>query len=89
MRFDAESQIKGYHEYMNAWTPEICEILKTCLEPETVNDRFAVAVENKAQILGHLKANEIQVVLWRQYSGSFVLNMEIHFKWKVEEKGST
>ena len=81
MRFDAESQIKGYHEYMNEWTPEIGEILKTCLEPENVNDRFAVAVENNAQILGHLKTNEIQVVLWRQYSGSFVLNMEIHFKW--------
>ena len=29
--------------------PEIGEILKTCLEPENVVDRFAVAVENKVK----------------------------------------
>ena len=52
--FDVESHIKGYHAYMNEWTPEISEILKTSLEPENVNDRFAVAVEKEGQIVGHL-----------------------------------
>ena len=31
VKFDVESQIKGYHIYMNQWTPEIVESLKTCL----------------------------------------------------------
>ena len=49
-----ERHIKGYHAYMNELTPEIGEILKTCLEPENVVDRFAVAVEKEGQITGHL-----------------------------------
>ena len=53
-RLDVESHIKGYHVYMNEWTPEIGEILKTCLEPKNVVDRFAVAVEKEGQIVGHL-----------------------------------
>ena len=53
-RFDVESHIKGYHAYMNEWTPETGEILKTRLEPENVVDRFAVAVEKEDQIVGHL-----------------------------------
>ena len=28
-RFDVEPHIKGYHGYMNEWTSEIGEILKT------------------------------------------------------------
>ena len=51
-RFDVESQIKGYHAYMNEWTPEIGEILKIRLEPENVVDRFAGAVEKESQIVG-------------------------------------
>ena len=35
-RFDVESHIKGYHVYINEWTPEIGEIFKTRLEPEYV-----------------------------------------------------
>ena len=54
MRFYVEFQIKGYHAYMNEWTPEIDEILKTRLEPENVVDRFVVAVEKEGQIFGHL-----------------------------------
>ena len=42
-RFDVESHIKGYHAYMNEWTPETGEILKTRLEPENV-----------VEIVGHL-----------------------------------
>ena len=59
-RFGVESHIKGYHAYMNKWTPKIGEILKTRLEHENVVDRFAVAVEKEGQIDVYTK--EIQVV---------------------------
>ena len=49
-----EPHIKGCHAFMNELTPEIGEILKTCLEPKNVVDRFAVAVEKEGQITGHL-----------------------------------
>ena len=47
-----DSHIRGYHAYMNAWTPEIGEILKTRLEAANVVHRFAVAVEKEGQIVG-------------------------------------
>ena len=53
-RFDVESHIKRYYAYMNEWTPEIGEILKTCLDPENTVDRFAVEVEKEGQIVEHL-----------------------------------
>ena len=37
-RFDGESHIKGFDVYMNGWTPEIGETLKTRLEQENVVD---------------------------------------------------
>ena len=40
-RFDVEPYIKRYHAYMNEWTPEIGENLKTCLELENAVDKFA------------------------------------------------
>ena len=40
--------------YMNEWMPEISKILKTRLEPESVVNWFAVAVEKEGQIVEHL-----------------------------------
>ena len=39
---------------MNEWISEIGETLKTCLEPENIVDKIAVAVEKESQIVGHL-----------------------------------
>lgn len=39
---------------MNEWTSEIGETLKTCLEPENIVNKIAVAVEKEGQIVGHL-----------------------------------
>ena len=50
-RFDVESHIKGYHVYINEWTPEIGEIFKTRLEPEYVVDRFEVEILQEGQIV--------------------------------------
>ena len=50
-RFDLESHIKGYHVYINEWTPEIGEFFKTRLEPEYVVDRFEVEILQEGQIV--------------------------------------
>lgn len=83
-----ERHIKGYHAYMNELTPEIGEILKTCLEPKNVVDRFAVAVEKEGQITGHLNKGKSGRFA-KLYSLSYVRNKEIHVKLKFEGKRST
>ena len=44
--FETESVIKGYHAYVNDWTPILGENLSTRPEPENEND---------AWVIGHLK----------------------------------
>ena len=53
--FETESVIKGYHAYMNDWTPIVGENLSTRLEPENEIDKYAVAVTKDARGIGHLK----------------------------------
>ena len=42
--FETESVIKGYHAYMNDWTPILGENLSTRPERENEIDKYAVAV---------------------------------------------
>ena len=53
--FETESVIKGYHAYMNDWTPILGENLSTRPESESEIDKYAVAVTKDAQVIGHLK----------------------------------
>ena len=53
--FETESVIKGYHAYMNDWTPILGENLSTRPEPENEIDKYAVAVTKDARVIGHLK----------------------------------
>ena len=53
--FETESVIKGYHAYMNDWTPILGEDLSKLSEPENENHKYAVAVTKDAQVIGHLK----------------------------------
>ena len=53
--FETESVIKGYHAYMNDWTPTLGENLSTCPEPENEIDKYDVAVTKDTQAIGHLK----------------------------------
>ena len=73
---------------MNQWTPEIGEILKTRLKPENDVDRFPVAAEKKVKQL-NFETKEIQVILKKLYSISYVRTMEISIKLKFKGKGST
>ena len=53
--FENESVIKGYHAYMNDWTPILGENLPTSPEPQNEIDKYAVAVTKDTQVIGHLK----------------------------------
>ena len=52
---ETESVIKGYHAYMNDWTPILAENLLIRPEPENEIDKYAVAVTKYARVIGHLK----------------------------------
>ena len=53
--FVTESVIKGYHVYMNDWTPILGENLSARPEPENETDKYPVAVTTDARVIGHLK----------------------------------
>ena len=53
--FDTEPVIKGYYAYMNDWSPILGENLSTRPEPESKNDKYAVAVTKDARVIGQLK----------------------------------
>ena len=53
--FETESVIKGYHAYINDWTPTLGENLSIRPEPENKIDEYAVAVTTDARVIGHLK----------------------------------
>ena len=53
--FETESVIKGYHVYMNDWTPILGENLSTRPERENEIDKYTVPVPKDAWAIGHLK----------------------------------
>ena len=53
--FETESVIKGYHAYMNDWTPTLGENVSIRPEPENEIDEYAVAVTTDARVIGRLK----------------------------------
>ena len=57
--FKTESIIKGYHAYMNDWTPILGENLLTRPKPENEIVKYAVAVTKDARMIGHLKRGKI------------------------------
>ena len=53
--FETESLLKGYHAYMNDWTPILGQNVSTRTEPENDFDKYIVAITKDAQVVGHLK----------------------------------
>ena len=51
------SYIRGYHAYMQVWTPVQDEMLLLKREPTNVVDRNAVAVFKEEQVVGHVPFN--------------------------------
>ena len=52
-----KSYIRGYHAYMDVWTPVLDEMLILKREPDNVADRNAVAVFKEGQVVGHVPYN--------------------------------
>ena len=49
-----QSFIRGYHPYMDVWTPVEDEMLRLIPEPTNPGDKNAVAVMKEEQIVGHV-----------------------------------
>ena len=49
--------VRGYHAYMETWTPVVGETLLLKREPANVKDRHAVAVHKEATVVGHVPYN--------------------------------
>ena len=60
---EVSDDIRGYHAYMNIWTPVQDEILR--LIPELANsvDRNAVAVMKEGRVVGHVPFNLAPIIL--------------------------
>ena len=46
-----ESTVRGYHAYMNNWTPVIGQILQVDWEGDNIHDPFAVATSYGASVV--------------------------------------
>ena len=53
--FETESLLKGYHAYMNDWTPILGQNVSTRTEPENDFDKYIVVITKDAQVVGRLK----------------------------------
>ena len=54
---EIQSYIRGYHEYMEVWTPTIGETLVVKPEPSNEMDSNAVAVLKESVVVGHVPRN--------------------------------
>ena len=53
-RFCAESVVRGYHAYMDSWTPSIRDKFEVKINEINLHDRYAVAVKVNRAIVGHV-----------------------------------
>ena len=58
---EVSGDIRGYHAYMNKWTPVQDEILRLIPEPANSVDRNAVAVM-KGWVVGHVPFNLAPII---------------------------
>ena len=52
--FENKSDIKGYHAYKNSWKTIIWGNIQTCQEPDTIMDKYPVAVLKDTQVVCYL-----------------------------------
>ena len=72
--FHINSYIRGYHAYMDLWTPMLNEELILKREPTNDRDSHAVAVKREDVIVGHVPFNLapcISVFLRRDTNSGF------------------
>ena len=54
--------VRGYQAYMDIWDPTIGEVLPLRPEPTNPNNKFAVAIMRRGDIVGHLPYNLSPIV---------------------------
>ena len=52
--FEIQSYVRGYHAYMDIWTPVVREVLLVKRETNNSHDVNAVAVYREDVIVGHI-----------------------------------
>ena len=57
LEFSVNSYIRGYHAYMDIWSPFVGEQLPLEREPNNSHDCFCVAVKKDGSIVAHLPFN--------------------------------
>ena len=68
-----ESTVRGYHAYMNNWTPVSGQILQVDREGDNIHYPFAVATSYGGSVVGHLPI-EFSKLAWHflQHGGRIV-----------------
>ena len=59
---DVQSYVRGYHAYQDILDPFIGEVLPLEREPNNSEDRFAVAIKRRSDVVVHLPFNLAPVV---------------------------
>ena len=54
-QLEVSSFLTGYHVFRNSQIPFVGEVLSCRIEPSNIVDKYAVAVSNKDEVVGHLK----------------------------------
>ena len=54
---EINSYVRGFHAYMERWTPTLVQVLILKREPNNDKDRHAVAVLNNDVVVGHVPYN--------------------------------
>lgn len=65
--FRIESAVRGYHVYLELWTPSDGEYLGTRMERDNPHDNFAVAVVRGETIVGHIPRSISEIAAWRNH----------------------
>ena len=67
------SYIHAFHVYKDIWEPVIDQVLSCIQEPETPEDKIAVALMNKEKIIGHVPKNiSIWMTIFLKLKNSYV-----------------
>lgn len=77
--FAFKSTIRGFHVYKAIWKPEIGQILDCVHEKDNTEDRHAVAVIHKGEVVGHVPRENSKVCrFFLQRGGNLTVSVTGH-----------
>ena len=59
---EVQSYVQGYHTYQDIWDPHIRKVFSLQQKPDNPEEKFAVAVIRRGNVIGHLPLNLAPVV---------------------------